>query len=306
MHAEELMKDRERLMSSSGWRRLLSGGLAKGCQPRARSISDLCRKEEYHHFTTTIASKDRSELQSAQMGGDFWLCLSPSSTSSVVGVDIFNGSDDDSSGEQQKNITLPRRNGPQRRYTWPERDRDQCGRLRHAQSSQHGCKDRSIILSCSECVKYKMERRKKAVADLQGSDAVILCSSSADLTAAHLSLSGGEKDVTDMATNVHETGHILRGITNLSVSDTEASTNTPQKSHQKNVSCNDLVKPANFQPSAGDICTLFTSSISSSNKEDAAELEECCVFHNIELRIKALCQRMTLGKEKLAMVLDQS
>ncbi len=311
MHAEELMRDRERLPPASSRRRLLFGGLAKGCQPRARSISALHRKEEkcsgYHHFTP--ASKDRLELQSAQMGG-CQLSLSPTSTSSVD-VYISNGSDDDSSGEQKK-IILPRRHQSRRRFTWPERGRVQCGRQRHARS--HGCIG---SISCSECVKDKMERRKgeggprsklksrrkRAVVDHQGSDGV-LCSSSAALTAAHLSLSG-EKDVTAMATKVHETGPMPRGI-NHPMDDTEAS-NTPQKSCRKNVSCSDLLKPssANFQPSVGGLSPPFTSAISSSNKKDT-DLKECYELHTIESRIKALYQRATLGKEKLAMVLGQS
>ncbi len=316
LHAKEKMKDKEKLLSTSGWRRLLF----KGRQPHGRrKVTAVDRKGDkcsggYHHHCTS-SSKDGLELHSTQMGGGYWPSLPPTLASSVDTY-IFNGSDDDDSSGKQKKITMPpRQRQSRRRFKCSKRGTGQDGRQRHV-GPYHNCE--GSYINCANCVKYnKMERRegeveeepksnlktrrkRELVGHYQRSDDVS-CSSAA-LTVDHLCLSD-EKNAKAMTTKVHDAGGgMSRGINHHPMDDIEANPNPQKAFHRDACSCNDLLKPssANLQPSLGGI----TSTSSSSNK--GTNLDECHDVHTLELRIKTLCERIALGKEKLDMVLGQN
>ncbi len=316
IHAKEKMNDKERLLSTSGWRRLLF----KGCQPHGQKrVTVVDRKGDkcsdgYHHHCTS-SSKDGLELHSTQMGGGYW----PSSTStSSVGTYMFNGSDDDgSSGEQKKIIMPPRKHQSRRRFKCSKRGTGQHGRQRHV-DPYHDCE--GSYINCANCGKdnemerregeveeepksnLKTRRKRELVGHYQGSDDVS-CSSAAS-TVDHVCLSD-EKNVKAITTKVHDAGGAMsRGINHHPIDDIEANPNPQNAFHRNAYSCNDLFTPssANLQPSVGGI----TSASSSSNKGTNLDECHCHDVRVVELWIKTLCKRIALGKEKLDMVLGQN
>ncbi len=340
MHAEEQMNDRERLMLASGWQRLLFRGQEKGHRRHHRRYCDTVHRKKDNKDSRYIHRRNSSldrllEFQPAQMGGGYWPL---SHSSSMKSADIYmlqGGNDGGSTGVQKKSILSIQRHQSMVYSKYPISVTDQRERRRHSQ----GCLNfhcHCYVCCCGHChyacycdfVKDpKMERRKgeewgacrsklqsrqkRPVMDHQGSDGVSCCCSSEALKVSHISLSD-HKDVTVMATNIHEaSGPMSRGdIHNTMDGDIGVNNNVPhQKSLRKSVSCSDLCKPPspNSQPpNVGSCSPHVTSTISSSNID--ADFEEChgTDAHTMESRIRALYERIALGKEKLAMVLGGS
>ncbi len=268
--ANEEMKDTGgRLLSPSSWRRLLF----KERQPHGRRRvsdrkGDKCSGGGSHHHHCASSSIDGLVLHSTEMGGGYWPSLSPCLASSE---------------EQQIRIVTPsRRRKPRKQFKCSKRGAGDRARQQQVDPYQDcECGD----INCVNCVKdNEMERREGGPKSKQ------------------LKTRRKEKNVKAMTTKVHDSwGEGEQVFSHHPFDGIEANPNPQKGFHRNACSCNEIFKlsSVNLQPSVGGIIT----STSPSSNEGNDNFTECHDIHLLELKIKALGERIALGKEKLDMLL---